>query len=135
MEEKCWKLHLELHPKWLKSKGKEKETIETKEEVVERTSDLDEAIVCTTLQQPKASGDKHALFQIKVQVKNQKVNALFDSGSQCNMVFETLVDELGLETYDLVHPSSLAWLQGKSVMRITWRCKIKFSINVAMLMK
>jgi hypothetical protein len=50
MEEKCWKLHLELHPKWLKSKRKEKETTETKEEVVESTSDLDEAIVCTTLQ-------------------------------------------------------------------------------------
>jgi hypothetical protein len=75
------------------------------------------------------SGDKHALFQIKVQVKNWKVNSLFDSGSQCNMVSETLVDELGLETYDLVHPSSLVWLQGKIVMRITKRCKIKFSIS------
>jgi hypothetical protein len=49
-EEKCWKLHPKLHPKWLKSKGKEKEATETKEEVVESTSDLDEAIVCTTLQ-------------------------------------------------------------------------------------
>jgi hypothetical protein len=29
-EEKCWKLHLELHPKWLKSKGKEKVYTETK---------------------------------------------------------------------------------------------------------
>jgi hypothetical protein len=54
---------------------------------------------------------------------------LFDSGSQCNLVFETLVDELGLETYDLVQPSSLVWLQGKTVMRITRRCKIKFSIS------
>jgi hypothetical protein len=77
------------------------------------------------------SGDKHALFQIKVQVKNWKVNALFDSGSQCNMVSETLVDELGLETYDLVQPSSLVWLQGKTVMRITRRCKIKFTISAS----
>jgi hypothetical protein len=64
-------------------------------------------------------------------VKNWKVNALFDSGSQCNLVSETLVDELGLETYDLVQPSSLIWLQGKTVMRITRRCKIKFSISVS----
>jgi hypothetical protein len=56
---------------------------------------------------------------------------LFDSGSQCNLVSETLVDELGLETYDLVQPSSLVWLQGKIVMRITQRCKIKFSISVS----
>jgi hypothetical protein len=45
------------------------------------------------------------LFLIKVQVKNQKVNSLFDSDSQCNLVSETLVDELGIETYDLVEPS------------------------------
>jgi hypothetical protein len=47
------------------------------------------------------------------------------------MIYETLVDELGLETYDLVQPSSLAWLQGKSTVRITWRCKIKFVINAS----
>jgi hypothetical protein len=41
-KEKCWKLHPELHPKWLKSKGKAKEATETKEEAIESTSDLDE---------------------------------------------------------------------------------------------
>jgi hypothetical protein len=35
MEEKCWKLHPELPPKWLKSKGKAKGSTETKEEAVE----------------------------------------------------------------------------------------------------
>ena len=49
MEEKHWKLHLELRPKWLKPKRNEKEAIEKKEEVVETTSDLDEAIVFTIL--------------------------------------------------------------------------------------
>jgi hypothetical protein len=48
------------------------------------------------------SRDKHALFQIKVEVKTVMVNALFDSDSQCNLVFETLLDELGLETYHQV---------------------------------
>jgi hypothetical protein len=90
---------------------------------------LEEVVVFTTLQYPKVSEDKHALFQIKVQVKKWKVNSLFDSGSQRNLVFEKLVDEIGIETYDLVQPSSLIWLQGKIVTRITRRCKIKFAIS------
>lgn len=80
IDEKCWKLHLKLNPKWLKSKRKTKKATKTKE-VVEITSDLDEAIVCTKLQQTKVSGYKRALFQIKVQENNQKVNTLFDNGS------------------------------------------------------
>lgn len=40
-------------------------------------------------------------------MNNWKANALFDSGSQCNLISETydLVDEFDLETYDLVQPS------------------------------
>jgi hypothetical protein len=64
-------------------------------------------------------------------VKNRKVNALFDSGSQCNLVSEILVDELHLETYDLVYPSSSVWLQDEPVMRINQRCKVKFVISVS----
>jgi hypothetical protein len=64
-------------------------------------------------------------------VKNQEVNALFDSDSQCNIISKTLVNEFGLETYYLLQPSSLAWLQGKYVIRITRRCKIKFVIVVS----
>jgi hypothetical protein len=81
--------------------------------VVASSFDMDKSIIFTTLHQPKASGDKHSLFQIKVQVKNQKVNSLFKIGSQCNLIYETLVDKLGLETYDPVKPSSLSWLQGE----------------------
>lgn len=63
MDEKCWKLHLELCPKKHKSKkGADNATTETKETMVDTTSDLDEAVVCTTLQQPRASGEMNALF-------------------------------------------------------------------------
>jgi hypothetical protein len=97
--------------------------------VVESTSNLDEAIVCTTLQQQRVSGDINTLFQIKVQVKNPKVNALFDNGSKCNMISKALIDDIGIQTYDLVHPNSLAWLEDKSIARMTWIHKIKFVIN------
>ena len=56
-------------------------------------------MVYTTLQQPKASRHKNALFQIKIQVKGQKVNPLLDNGSQCNLISETLVDELGFRNF------------------------------------
>ena len=51
--------------------------------------------------------------------EEMEVKCSFDSGSQCNMISKNFVDELGLETYYLVQPSSLAWLQGKCVMRIS----------------
>jgi hypothetical protein len=83
-------------------KGENNAYIMTKEEVVESSFDMDEAIVCTTLQQLRVSEDKNSLFQINVQVNNWKVNASFDNGSRYNMIYKTLVDELHLETYNLV---------------------------------
>ena len=55
---------------------------------------------------------------------------MFDGGSQYNLIFESLVDELGLETHDIVQPCSFCCIQVKFVMRITERCKISFVINV-----
>jgi hypothetical protein len=49
IEEKCWKLSLELRLKWLKFKGKSKIATKPKEEEVERTFDQDEVIVYATL--------------------------------------------------------------------------------------
>jgi len=48
MEEKCWKLHPELHPKWLKYKGKTKVSTKTKEEAIESTYDMVEGVVHAT---------------------------------------------------------------------------------------
>ena len=73
-----------------------------KQIAIESTLDVDESMTCTTLPQLGASGNKNALFQIKVQVKDRKVNSLFERGSQRNLIFEILVNELGLETHDLV---------------------------------
>jgi hypothetical protein len=42
------------------------------------------------------------LFHIKVQVKKTKVYALFDSGSQANLMLEDLMSKLELEAHD--HP-------------------------------
>ena len=60
---------------------------------------MDETMVSTTLQQPRASRHKNALVQIKIQVKGQKVNPLLDNGSQCDLISETLVDEIGFRNF------------------------------------
>ena len=46
-------------------------------------------------------------------MQDTEINALFDGGSQCNLIYESLIDKLGLETYDLVRPCSLGWIQGE----------------------
>jgi hypothetical protein len=43
------------------------------------------------------------LFHINIQVKNTKIDALFDSGSHDNLIVADLVNKLGLEVHD--HPS------------------------------
>jgi hypothetical protein len=63
-------------------------------------------------------------------VKNRKVNSFLDTSYQCNLVFKTLVYEINLETYNLVHSSSLVWLKAKTFLTISRRYKIKFSIIV-----
>jgi hypothetical protein len=58
---------------------------------------------------------------------------LFDSGSQFYLISKTLIDDLSLETYDLVQRCSLGQVQEKYAMRITMRCKDMLSINVGYL--
>jgi len=41
---------------------------------------------------------RHELFHIRVVSKNQKIDTLFDSGSQVNLIFEAIVKKLGLAT-------------------------------------
>lgn len=46
-------------------------------------------------------------------MKDWKLNDLFDNISQCNLFFKSLVDESRLETFDLLEPCPLGWIQGK----------------------
>ena len=61
--EKCCKLHLQLCPKRYKSMKRENSVVNIpKEMVLDSTFDLDENIVCITLQEPSVSGDINSLF-------------------------------------------------------------------------
>ena len=50
------------------------------------------------------------LFHIRVVSKHTKIDTLFDSGSQANLIFEDLVKELNLETIRHPRPYPLGWI-------------------------
>jgi hypothetical protein len=82
------------------------------EERVDSTSDPEGKINCTNLQKEVALvGCNHKeekamteLFCIKYHMKQSKVDCLFDPGSQSNLIYAQLVEKLGLETQDHLHP-------------------------------
>jgi hypothetical protein len=94
-EEKCWKLHPELNLKNRKKDAKKKNLLATNSsKQVESSSEVDEKIVCTSVQKEVNLRSLHhqkvkemtKLFHIKTQVKKTKIDALFDFGSQVNLV-------------------------------------------------
>ena len=58
----------------------------------------------------KEEMDMIKLFHIKIHVKNTKVDALFDSHSQANIILEDMVSKLGLEVHDHPHLYPLGWV-------------------------
>jgi hypothetical protein len=70
------------------------------------------------------------LFHIKIQVKKTNIDALFDSGSQDNIIEVDLVNKLGLEVHDHPIPYPLGWVNKDAEIKVTNKCKIKFVVSV-----
>lgn len=70
------------------------------------------------------------LFHIKIQVKKTKIDTLFDSRSQVNLIAAELVKKLGLEFFDHLSPSPLGWVNKDAELKVTKQCKNRFSISV-----
>ena len=51
------------------------------------------------------------LFHIRIISKHTKIDTLFDSGSQANLISEELVRKFGLETKNHPKPYPLRWLK------------------------
>ena len=74
---------------------------------------------------------RHEIFHIRVVSKYQKIDTLFDSGSQVNLISEAIVKKLGLATTPHNKPYSLGWLNDKAQLQVTRQCKLKFSFGSA----
>ena len=63
-------------------------------------------------------GLREKLFTVKMQVKTTLVDAVIDSGSQKNLISETLVKELGIETKPHPRPYPLGWISKDAEMTV-----------------
>jgi len=128
LEVKCWKLHPELRPK---PKGQKKQA-NTMAKEIDGGSEVDEKMACMDLHSSNNEDEekkKIELFHIKVQVKQTRIDTLFDSGSQANLIAEEYVKTLALTTIPHPHPYPLGWVHKNSKLEITKQCKVKFGIN------
>jgi hypothetical protein len=71
---------------------------------------------------------RNSLFHIRVVSKHTKIDTLFDSGSQVNLISEALVKKMGLETKPHLKPYPLGWVCDKEKLNVTKQCRIIFSI-------
>jgi hypothetical protein len=69
------------------------------------------------------------LFHISVVSKHTKIDTLFDTGSQENLIFEETVKKLKLETIPHPKPYPLGWICDNAKLQVTRRCKLRFAIT------
>ena len=69
------------------------------------------------------------LFLVRVISNHTKIDALFDSGSQSNLISEDLVKNINLETVPDHRPYPLVWIVNNANLQVTRKCLFKFSIT------
>ena len=62
---------------------------------------------------------RNELFHIRVVIKHTKVETLFDSGSQANLISDSFVKKLGLETKPHPSPYLFGWVSDKAKLQVT----------------
>jgi hypothetical protein len=74
--------------------------------------------------------DMTKIFHIKIQVKMTKIDDLFDSGSQDNLIAVDLVKMIRLEVHDHDSPHPLGWVNKDEEIKVTKQCNIAFFVSV-----
>ncbi|GJR36292.1 uncharacterized protein Tco_1211976 [Tanacetum coccineum] len=131
---------IELFPKkWIKDdRGGRRTTATTHvNDVVELESvqEADKSLFLTTKQKEKASNmkgkpdEKEELFTLNIQVKQEVIEAIVDTGSQKNLISASLVQKLGLTTTPHPSPYSLGWIQKDMDTQVNQQCKFCFAIT------
>jgi len=144
-DEHYWILHPELKPK--KFEGKKKKTTATIQKDLGSDSGDETTITAIGIKGKNSEAStsnyaqstdneenerkRHGLFHIRVISKHQKIDALFDSGSQVNLISEAIVKKLGLLTTPHKKPYPLGWLCDKAQLQVTRQCKPRFSFGLA----
>ena len=70
-----------------------------------------------------------SLFHVRVISKHTKIDTLFDSGSQANLISEDLVKKLKLETIPHPKPYPLGWICKDANLKVSRKCILRFAIT------
>ncbi|GJY90867.1 glutamate-rich WD repeat-containing protein 1 [Tanacetum coccineum] len=115
VEEKCWKAHPELFPKaWVKNdRGRRPVSTTISNDVVElgQVVEVDKSLTLMMKPTSKVTKEKEELFTLKIQLKQEVIEAIVDTGSEMNLISSSLVERLALETTPHPRPYSLGWIK------------------------
>jgi hypothetical protein len=146
-EDHCWKLHPERRPKKFgnNNKGKSKTAATVQHDLGSDSGDETKITAMgyqgngsnastssssnnnvNVTQQEK---ERIELFHIRVVSKHTKIDTLFDTGSQANLISEETVKKLKLETIPHPKPYPLGWICDNAKLQVTRRCKLRFAIT------
>jgi hypothetical protein len=140
-EEHCWKLHPEKKLKQFGGKGKTKIVATMQQDLGYESRDEGNITVAgvqgkDSLRDSSSSNDEYhvderkrnELFHIQFVSKHNKIDTLFDLGSQVNIISEALVKKMGLVTKPHPKPYPLGWVCDQEKLNVTKQCRIRFSI-------
>ncbi|GJV30747.1 ribonuclease H-like domain-containing protein [Tanacetum coccineum] len=126
VEEKCWKAHPELFPKKCVKNDQGRRTVSTtiSNNVVElwQVEEVDKSLTLMMKPASKVTKEKEELFTLKIQVKQEVIEAIVDTGSEKNLISSSLVERLGLETTPHPRPYSLGWIKKDVDIQVNRQC-------------
>jgi hypothetical protein len=144
-EDHCWKLHPEKRPKKFSHKGKPKTAATIQQDLGSDSGDETKITAMgyqgkgsfastsssssSSLNETQQEKERIELFHIRVVSKHTKIDTLFDTGSQANLISEDTVKKLNLETIPHPKPYPLGWICDNAKLQVTRRCKLRFAIT------
>ena len=60
--------------------------------------------------------------------KNTNIETLFDPGSQVNLILESVVKKLGIQTKPHPKPYPLGWVCDNAKLQVNKQCRLRFAI-------
>ena len=128
---KCWDKFPQLKPKGLQKKDAKKALVAQSSTEVQGLTEPNKKIniMCRVGEVPEKDDPRERLFTVKMQIKTTLVDAVIDSGSQKNLISQSLVNSLGLTTSKHPSPYPLGWIQKEGGLDIVQQCTFKFAFD------
>ncbi|GKC58210.1 hypothetical protein Tco_1085808, partial [Tanacetum coccineum] len=118
--------------KWVKNdRGRHAVATTISSDVVElvQVEEVDKSLTLMVKPTPGVAKEKEELFTLKIQVKQELIEAIVDTGSEKNLISSSLVERLGLETTPHPRPYSLGWIKKDVDTQVNRQCKFRFAIT------